>query len=47
MSELDKIEECTEYISTPLSNGRTVFENGTDFSSFDKKIIKCFIDEKY
>lgn len=47
MSVLDNIQECTEYISTPFSKGKTVFENGTDFSAFEKKIIKCFIDEKY
>ena len=47
MSVLDKIAECTEYIQTPFSKGQTVFENGTDFSAFEKKIIRCFIDEKY
>lgn len=47
MSVLEKIAECTEYMETPFSKGRTVFENGTDFSAFEKKIIRCFIDEKY
>ena len=47
MSVLDKIEECTEYVSTPFSNGKTIYENAADFSAFEKKIIRCFIDEKY
>lgn len=47
ISILDKIEECTEYISTPLSTSKAVFENESNLSSFDKKVIRCFIPEKY
>lgn len=47
MSLLDKIAECTEYIQTPFSKSQKILENGTDFSAYEKKIIRCFIDEKY
>lgn len=37
ISILDRIEECSEFIPSPISRSKTIFENGADFGAFDKK----------